>query len=387
MAQAQAKWTKKRIAKAKKILSESRTLNEAARKLGFDDGDKVVRAFARAREPHPRDFLKPPPAPTDIPAARERARQVATAADVRKLQARLVEAEEAADFYSKLFHVPSIKVDGSRAKNGKREATPVTIASDWHVGEVVTLEETLGRNAYDLKEAKRRAANFWDNVLWLRDDAKRTQTCRDHVLNLNGDMISGSIHPELLSTNEVELVEQVSIAASLIRPGIEALAADSRQLFVICTHGNHGRVTEKSRIKTGWANSLETMLYRLLRAELASKLPNVEWIIPRAEGAAIDVHDYRLQAQHGTQIRSQGGIGGILVPLNRWATRANCAHYYLFGHFHQAECFGKVVVNGSLIGESAYSKWLGLDYREPEQVNFMIDARRGLRRFDRVSVT
>jgi hypothetical protein len=59
----------------------------------------------------------------------------------------------------------------------------------------------------------------------------------------------------------------------------------------------------------------------------------------------------------------------------------------MVGHFHQANAFDELVMNGSLIGESAYSKWLGVESRPPEQVAFVIDAARGLRRFERVSVT
>jgi hypothetical protein len=326
--------------------------------------------------------------PTDTHAVRERLELRATAADVRALQRRVVELEDAADFYTKLkgATVPAIALNRSRPKSGKRGATPVIMASDWHIGETVSAEETLGRNVYNLEVAAKRAANFWDNTLWLRDRWAEHETCDDTLIALNGDGVSGSIHPELAETNEVGLVEQCASYVELTAPGIIEHSKRVHRLIVTCVHGNHSRVTAKSQIKTGWANSLEALAFRWLRDRLAH-LENVEWIIPRAEGCAVDVHEYRLQLQHGTQIKSQGGIGGILVPLTRWATRAASAHYYLFGHFHQAECYGKVVVNGSLIGDSAYSKWLGLEYREPEQVMFSVDARRGLRHFERVSVT
>jgi hypothetical protein len=127
-------------------------------------------------------------------------------------------------------------------------------------------------------------------------------------------------------------------------------------------------------------------MYRWLR-DSCKHLENIEWHIPRAEGLAVEIMGWRLQMQHGTQIKSQGGIGGILVPLTRWAARQNSAHFYGFGHFHQAQWFENVVVNGSLIGDSAYSKWHGMSYRDPEQVAFVIDEKRGLRHFERVSVT
>jgi hypothetical protein len=391
------RWTDERIRSAKTALKASSSISEAANRVGVD-GTSLRNAF-RVRKLDPAKFLgkPPPPAHTDIGAARERLVQRATLADVRALQARLVAADERWDFYTKLREIPEVRAvrsNRSRPKSGKRAGTPCTIASDWHFGERVTLEETLGRNSYDIKEAHRRAGNFWDNVFWLRRAVQRDGvSADDHVLNLNGDMISGSIHSELIETNDVPLIEQVFEVARAIKPGLRELSRTCRKVYVPCTHGNHARVTDKSRIKTGWANSLESILYRILRDWSADVgLDNIEWIIPRAENLQIDVHGWRLQAQHGTQIKSQGGIGGILVPLTRWATRSASANYYLFGHFHTACQFESVIVNGSLIGDSSYSTANAMGGkagkpRPPEQVNFLIDERRGLRRFDPVSVT
>lgn len=383
-------WTRERIAASVAILKEhtDRRLALAALGLPADGWGMLDAALHRHGKGRADSYLAAPPAPppTDIPAARERIERHATAADVRELQRKLVEYEQAANFYTSLREIPSIELNRSRPKSGLRVATPIDVASDWHIGEVVTEEETLGRNTYNLAEAQRRAANYWDNVLWLRAKDQQTRSCDDHILNLNGDIISGSIHLDLTETNEVPLVEQVEHGVAMIRPGVEALAAASRRVIVGCTHGNHSRITAKSMHKIGWAVSLESILYRWLRDSLRH-LENVEWIIPRAEGFAIDVHGRRVQFQHGTQIKSQGGIGGILVPLNRFAARAACAQYYVFGHFHQACWFGSAIVNGSLIGDSAYSKWHGMTFRPPEQVRFVIDEKRGLRSFDPVSVT
>lgn len=389
-----APWSDKEIARAvaicKRSTSVEAALIEIRAKLKRASTVSSLRdVFARHGQAAPRTLVMREDVGDIDAAARAVAHRDATR-DVKTLQAKLVEMKREADFYDALHVVPSIAVARSRPKSGKRPATPLTMASDWHVGERVSLEETLGKNHYDLAEARRRAGNFWDNVFWLRKEAARTQTCDDHVLNLNGDMISGSIHPELVETNECSLPDQVSECAAMIIPGIRELSKSCRRVLIPCTHGNHARWTEKSRVKTGWSNSLETMLYRQLRQRTEDLgLDNVEWFIPRAENLQIDVMGYRLQFQHGTQFRSQGGIGGILVPLTRAATRMQAsvfAHYYFFGHFHQACFFDIVLVNGSLIGDSAYSRAHGMSYREPEQVNVMIDAKRGLRRFDPVSV-
>jgi transposase-like protein len=378
-----AKWNAKRIAQVKAVLRSSVSIAEAARKLGVMQGSFTQSCRYHGLEPAA--LLRSDP--TDLTAAKRQIEAAQAGRHVRVLQRRLIDAEKAAEFYSSIASAPPIKVAASRPKSGKRQGTICTCLSDWHVGERVSPEETHGRNVYDLATAKARAEQFWSNVLWLRRDIARTVDSPDHVLNLNGDLISGSIHQELCETNEVGLVDQVGHAIALIEPGIRALSKDvPGRLIVPCTHGNHGRWTEKSQIKTGWAHSLESMLYRWLRDKCAD-LQNVEWVIPKAESVSLEVMGLRMRFQHGTHIRSSGGIGGILVPLTRWATRQNTADLYVFGHFHQACAFGKVLVNGSLIGESAYSTEMGFEYRPPEQTNWVIDAKHGLRRFDPVSVT
>jgi hypothetical protein len=378
------RWTTERVDALRVEFGRHSTLTAACAASGVRLSN--LQAICRPRGIDPRSWLAPATAAAATTVARERFDRQAAGAAVKALQRRIVQLEDESDFYAQLRPVAPIEVARSRPKSGKRPATPVTLASDWHIGEVVTAEETLGRNTYDLAEAKRRAANFWDNVLWLRDDWARTQTCDDHLLSLNGDMITGQIHPELTETNEVGMVDQVSECVGMIVPGVRALAAKSRRLIVTCVGGNHGRWTPKSQIKTGHQNNAEGLLYRWLRSE-CKDLENVEWIIPRAEGCALDVMGTRVQIQHGTQIKSQGGVGGILVPLTRWALRAASADLYLFGHFHQASWFESVIVNGSLIGDSGYSKWHGMTFRPPEQVGFVIDERRAVRHFERISVT
>lgn len=377
-------WTPAEISKAKKVLGAHTTVASAAREMGLS-GASLVNAFMN-RGLVAGSFVRQDP--TDLAPVRARLATAAQAKALKDLQRRLIAAEGAQDFYDSIGSARPITVSKSAPKTGLRAGTICTVASDWHVGEVVTAEETHGTNTYSLAEARKRAEKFWDNVLWLRKDIRRTVSGADHVLALNGDMISGGIHQELSETNEVPLVSQVEEAIAMIEPGIRALAADvPGRLVIPCVHGNHGRFNQgKSLVKIGWAVSLEAMLYRWLRDRLKD-VPNIEWCIPKAESVALEILGYRVRYQHGTHIKSQGGIGGILVPLTRWAIRQGTADFYVFGHFHQACTFGRVIVNGSLIGESAYSVENGFEPRPPEQINWVIDATRGLRRFDHVSVT
>jgi len=317
-------------------------------------------------------------------------RQARSAAETRALADRVVELQATVDFMHRASeHTPSIRTPRSRPKTGKRIASPVFFLSDLHFGESVTLEESLHQNEYNMAESKRRFAKCIDNMLWLRADMARTQSCDDTLLVLGGDIVSGDIHDELRETNDGGMLDQCGAAVAAIAPGVKALAdATPGVLHIVAVGGNHGRLTKKKQVKNNFQHSVEHIgVYHPLRLALGDLGDKVAWHIPRAERFLFDLHGRRVSIQHGDMIRSQGGIGGVLVPMTRYVTRDAKADLYMFGHFHQAECFGKCAINGSLIGESAYTGWLGVESRPPEQVAFVLDADRGVRRFERVSVT
>ncbi|HEX6751200.1 MAG TPA: hypothetical protein VF092_28175, partial [Longimicrobium sp.] len=333
----------------------------------------------------------PPPAPRSAERVTAEARATMAAntarAEVKELAARVVTLESELSFvHAAPAHPPQIVTPRSRPKSGLRAATPVFLVSDTHFGERVTREETFGKNHYDLAEATRRMEICWSNMLWLREDMARTQSCDDTLLVLNGDIVSGDIHDELRETNDGGLRAQCDAAVAAIMPGIHAMAeATPGVLHVVCIAGNHGRLTHKQHIKNGTQHSIEHIgVYDPLRRYVGDMGGKVAWHIPAAERHLMEVHGRRVSTQHGTMIRSLGGIGGTLVPMTRWTTRANDADLYLFGHFHEADAYGKIIKNGALIGSSAYTQWLGIEDRPPEQVAFVLDADRGVRRFERV---
>lgn len=310
--------------------------------------------------------------------------------EMKALGSRLVSLEDAVNFMHRAPSAPpKIETPRSRPKSGLRTATPMFLLSDLHFGESVTLAESLGQNEYNLEIAATRMRKCWDNMLWLRKDMARTQSCDDTYVGLNGDIISGDIHPELQQTNDGGILDQADAAFAALYPGLVEMANDTPgKMHVVCIGGNHGRLTHKQQIKNGTQHSAEHLgVYGPLRKVLgAGKKGNIVWHIPASERYIFDVHGRRVSQQHGTMIRSQGGIGGTLVPMTRWVTRTADADLFLFGHFHEADAYGRIIKNGALIGESGYTKWLGVESRPPEQVAFVIDATAGVRRFERVSV-
>lgn len=72
-------------------------------------------------------------------------------------------------------------------KNVKSQAAAIWLASDWHVGEKVTLAQVNGINQYNPKIARKRAEAYFRNALRVTDIWGRDSEIDTVVLALLGD--------------------------------------------------------------------------------------------------------------------------------------------------------------------------------------------------------
>lgn len=263
----------------------------------------------------------------------------------------------------------------------KGEAVPLILMSDWHVEERVDSEKMHGVNEYNLEIAKARAQRFFENSLRLVNLAARDSTINRVVVGLLGDLISGSIHPELMEINELGPQPAARFAKDLIVGGIQFWLDNSDLDFEInCVGGNHGRMTEKTRIATNAENSLETFAYYFLAAEFKNE-PRVKFRVAPGDMIYSNVFpDFRVRFIHGDQIGYGGGVGGVTIPLNKWIGRQDNsirADLTCLGHFHQFFDGGRFLLNGSLIGASPYSQRFGFSPEPPQQAFALIHSRNG----------
>lgn len=266
----------------------------------------------------------------------------------------------------------------------KSEAVPLLLISDWHVEEEVDPEKMHGVNAYNLEIAKRRAENYFRNALRMMDLVSRDSLVRRVSVGLLGDLFSNSIHPELMEINQLGPQPAARFAKDLIVAGLTYWLQNSDLDFEInCVGGNHGRMTEKTRIATNAENSLETFAYHFLAAEFKTE-KRIKWRIAVGDMLYSDIFPgYRVRFIHGDQIGYGGGVGGLTIPLNKWIARQDNsirAQLTAVAHFHQRLDGGNHLVNSSLIGHSPYSQRFGFSPEEPSQQFALINWRNGVAR-------
>jgi hypothetical protein len=140
-----------------------------------------------------------------------------------------------------------------------------------------------------------------------------------------------------------------------------------------------GNTTDKTRIATGAHNSFEWLMYHMIANEFRDE-ERIVFEITASAHQYVDVFGSIVHFHHGDEVRYNGGIGGLGIPLLKaipsWELVKPAALHCL-GHHHTLRDFGRAVVNGSLIGYTPYSQSIRCEFELPQQAMFFWDRSRG----------
>jgi hypothetical protein len=286
---------------------------------------------------------------------------------------RLIEASFKLKNPIQTFKIESKEGEGS-------EAVAFIIASDWHIEEEVKSGTINGLNSYNLSISDERTTKFFQNALKLLKMTSRDIKIETVVLALLGDFISGSIHEELMESNQLLPGDAIWRAQNIIVSGIDYLLQNTNFKFIIpCAPGNHSRITKKQRHATEQGNSLETYMYRNLAMHY-SKEKRINFILSESYLTYLNVFHYKIRLHHGHNLQYGGGVGGLTIPVNKAISQWNKAQPVdldVFGHWHQFFDGGNFICNGSVIGYNAYAQSIKASFEKPKQAFFLIDKKRG----------
>ncbi len=347
---------------------------------------KVLKSITNP-EPKPKKEEKPEPTVEervagDVSAIRESAK-------VRQLNEKykhvLIKLEEAEKRFDALVVIKE-RVDVHRIEpllsQGKSEACPVIMLSDWHFEENIDPRTINGLNEYNLEIAEQRWVRCIQNSMKLVHKERHSSEVKQVVVWLGGDFITGYIHEELEESNYLSPVQAVRFAKKRIISALDFYAqhGNFERIVVVCNYGNHGRTNKKPRVSTGHKNSYEWMMYKDLQDYYQTE-KRFEFVVPDGLFAYVDVFGYVNRFWHGDTISYGGGIGGLTVPLIKAIGRYNTtikADFNFMGHYHQLfEATKDCMVNGSGIGYSAYAQRIGASFERPQQGFKMIDRKHG----------
>jgi hypothetical protein len=273
------------------------------------------------------------------------------------------------------------KIVPREQKSGLLEATPLVLASDWHVDEVVEAKKVAGRNRYDQHIAKQRMRRFFESILWSVKHQRDVFKIRSLILWLGGDLMTNFLHEDDVENNSMQPLLAIPFLFENIVAGIDLLLTDKEiaEYVIPCNDGNHGRTTKKLRAATRTEHSLEVLLYAMLAQHYRDE-KRVRFILPTSQFTFLDdIYGRTIRFFHGDVVQYGGGVGGITVPLFRAVSRfekTKRADLTCLGHFHQRYCLPDIMVNGSMIGYNAYAMSKGLPFEAPVQSLRMLEPTR-----------
>jgi hypothetical protein len=304
--------------------------------------------------------------------------------EVRRLQDRLRESErrrrdaearavQAEDAYRTALDLSEVELDPADWAIDPEPASgqpgvPLLSLNDWHLSEIISRDECDGINEFNLGICEDRVKRTIQRTLDLcfehvRGPGGERAEYPGIVVVLGGDMVSGSIHEEILQTNEVTRNASVILCANLIVSSLRALADAFGKVHAVCVPGNHGR-DGKPRAKLLVATNADWLIYRIVEMHLANDR-RITFQIPESGDARFTVAGLRCFATHGDRLGVKGGDGiiGSLGPIARGhvklgqqqAISGRNFDVLLLHHYHQYIPLPRADVSNCLCGPNEYS--------------------------------
>jgi hypothetical protein len=281
--------------------------------------------------------------------------------------------------------IEPLKLRNRSGRTGLPMLVTGNVFSDWHVEERVDPAMVNGLNDYDLDEAERRMGMAWRGVAKLVKKEQAAADVRTHVCAIIGDLFSGEIHPDTIEVGQLSALESVFWLRERVTAGLRFLCEnlDVEELVVVWTYGNHGRNTMKPRVATAAEHNYEWLLGQFMQQDILqqpwAKKKRMRFIAERGYHTYLDLNGFVVRYHHGDNVRFQGGVGGLSIPLNKAIAQWNTvrkANLDVIGHWHQETDMAHAIVNGSLIGWNAYANSIKATFEEPKQSFFEIDLAR-----------
>ncbi len=280
-----------------------------------------------------------------------------------------------------------INAPPERDRGQSTPEVPVTIWSDWHVGETIERAEVNGFNEFSIAIAEERVERLVDVTLRLCRE-NHTGIYPGVVVNLLGDFVSGGIHPELKATDEEEVIPSSLKAADWLVAGLTRLADEFGRVYVPACTGNHGRHTIKPEFKRYYRKNFDWLIVQVVARHFADD-KRIQFDIRPSNDVHYRVFGERYLACHGDMLGVRGGDGiiGSIGPIVRGEIKQSGQSSgfgmgfdkILMGHWHQRLWLPRAIVNNALKGFDEYAmKMLGAKPDRPTQALWFVHPSHGI---------
>jgi len=319
------------------------------------------------------------------------AKVVALQARTRTLQSRLTYTRKlygeslriSEDLMGAIETIPAPKLSIPKLSKTSQTITPIcSPIADWHIGEVIDEGEMEGFNKYNYEIAKRRVEFLAQKVMkWVKTERNGHNIDEIHI-PIMGDMITGSIHDELITFAEFPITESVVRSSKLISWYISQISTLFKKVTVHALKvDNHSRFTKKKGSKRRGTNSWNHIIAELIKEQLKYH-DNIELIFHESQKAEIDIAGQIILADHGDGTTAFMGLpwygfaredGREAVKRMREGKRFDDR---MRAHWHTAAAGPFGILCGCLCGSTELDAQAGR-HSDPYQVSFLVHPKYG----------
>lgn len=254
----------------------------------------------------------------------------------------------------------------AHVKSGHSEIA-TAIISDLHLSERVRRQESNNINVYSSMVAANRMWEHTQTVKQILSLHKSLYKLDKLWLPILGDMINGSIHPELALTNDLTDPAATVLASRLLAMEVEELMGLGLPMQADCIVGNHPRLTLKMPTKRMAHLSFDWVVYEML-ADQFKKNDQIDITVHTGQIALVQQYGWRFALEHGIDVSSgaeealEDRIRALFDdPTYRQATGLTGASFdmILMGNMHKSKVLERTRVNGCFTGQNE----LGMSWR------------------------
>jgi hypothetical protein len=223
--------------------------------------------------------------------------------------------------------------------------------SDWHVGEVVDLEE----NKFNFRVAKERVSKYTEEV--------KEKLLKNNIKNIYalflGDMLNLDSHRDKQLTNESVRAFALKELYSCVSMMIDDLLKEGFIINLAGVVGNESRIVSKefmSSIDNIAIDSFDFILFMMLQARyddcenvnFINNCDNIELVV--------NINGKNIYMAHGNFINHRKLEDEVASIKVRWFKKKKIMiDYCIFGHIHSTLITDNYARNASLVGANGFS--------------------------------
>lgn len=222
------------------------------------------------------------------------------------------------------------------------DVAAILMLSDWHYGALVDTQF----NFYNTDVAQQRAFNIFNKCVYY---SLKHKVSKLHI-EINGDMIHGLINVSNRVQSEEDVVEQIVHVSKLLSHHINKLKPYYKEITVVTTMGNHGRLLPEKKQSITKEN-FEKLIAEFLKLRLDKEIKIIS--IHSEDFITYDCDGKTIFVAHGQYDKPQSVWENCIHLIGKVPDEIHLGHTHNYQDFKN--CNTIITVNGSLMGADDYA--------------------------------